>query len=219
MVNKVQRRKALPADYWKWLPGGDKPLTRKTFSPATSIPSPLLSLICLPFFKTQVPSTLQTVPSASVMSFVMGIILPLVIIIMRPSFIKTQSPMGWPLLSTILPFCIVHSITSVLGFAQTAGWIANRVRLRITATLPTRDKMSRPPRKALGSFLCSIRYPKNNSSQLYQFVLLSPCKNLRLTKICSLQRLRVSSLAEQPHVYELAQASWIALKPRSKPQP
>src|SRR5258708_11991313 len=121
MVNKVQRRKALPADYWKWLPGGDKPLTRKTCSPATSIPSPLLSLICLPFFKTQVPSTLQTVPSASVMSFVMGIILPLVIIIMRPSFIKTQSPMGWPLLSTILPFCIVHSITAVLVFAQTGG--------------------------------------------------------------------------------------------------
>jgi len=147
MVNKAQRRKALPADYWKWLPGGDKPLTRKTFSPATSIPSPLLSLIGLPFFKTRVPSTLQTVPSASVMSFVRGIILPLVIIIMRPSFIKTQSPMGWPLLSTILPFCIVHSITAFLVFAQTGGWIANKVRLRIAANLPTRDKMNRPPRK------------------------------------------------------------------------
>jgi hypothetical protein len=80
----------------------------------------ILFSICLPFFKT-VPSTLQTVPSASVMSFVMGIILPLVIIIMRPSFIKTQSPMGWPLLSTMLPFCIVHSITAVLAFAQNSG--------------------------------------------------------------------------------------------------
>ena len=114
MVNKVQRRKALPADYWKWL----------------------------------------------------------------------------------------HSITAVLVFAQTVGWIANKVRLRIAANLPTRDKMNRPPRKAFGNFLCSIKYPKKiipiNSFSLVQ------AKSCIGAKIWLLQRLAVSSLAEQPHVYELA---------------
>jgi len=153
------RAKMPSANYWKWLPGGAKPLTRKSFSPATSSPSPLLSLICLPFFKIQVPSTLQTVPPASVMSFLTGVILPLVIIIIWPPFIKMQSPIGRPLLSTILPFRIVHSITSVLVLAQTAGSMENKAKLKITAILPALEKLSRPQPETPCNFLVFIIYP------------------------------------------------------------